>query len=231
MVNILIACEESQTICRAFRELGDTAFSADIQEPSGGYPEWHILGDVLPLINGNCEFVTMDGTRHKINGKWDLLIAHPPCTYLSILNNRHLSPKCNTADKINARLREREKAVSFFMEFINADCEKICVENPIGYMNNHYRKPDQIVHPYYFAECELDIANYVKKATCLWLKNLPPLQRTSNLPPPTPLFYLSTTGKAIHWTEGIKGEKRQRLRAKTFSGVARAIAEQWGELL
>lgn len=98
-MKVLVACEESQRVCTAFRELGHEAYSCDIQECSGGHPEWHILGNVLPYINGSCEFITMDGTKHTINGKWDLLIAHPPCTYLTAASTRHLSLKCTSAEK------------------------------------------------------------------------------------------------------------------------------------
>lgn len=235
-MKILIACEESQTVCKAFRAKGHEAYSADIQEPSGGHPEWHILGDVLPLLNGHCEFETMDGTRHKIEDKWDMLIAFPPCTFLTFAGNRHYSLKCNSQEKVNARIKEREKAAKFFMEFVNADCEKIIIENPVGYMNTHFRKPDQIIHPYYFADSEDDRENYFKKRTCLWLKGVSPLKRKSSLEPPKPLYICNgekCKGKAIGWCEGIKGVTggqagRAKARSKTFAGVGNAMAEQWG---
>lgn len=234
-MKILIACEESQTVCKAMRERGHEAYSADIQEPSGEHPEWHILGDVLPIINGNCEFTTMDGSVHKIDGKWDLLIAHPPCTYLTSAGTRHFSPKCNSPEKIKAREKERDKAADFFMKFINADCDKIAVENPVGYMNTHYRKADQIVHPYYFAEKEDDKENYVQKRTCLWLKGLLPLERANDLPAPEPMYICrgeKCKGKKIGWCEGIRGTSggqsgRAKARSKTFSGIAKAMADQW----
>lgn len=188
-MKVLVACEESQKVCTEFRELGHEAYSCDIQEPSGGDPEWHILGDVLPFINGRCEFVTMDGAVHKIDGKWDLIIAHPPCTYLSGVTTRHLSLRCTPAEKVVDRLWKLAKSAVFFMQFALADCNKVCVENPMGFMSTLWRKPDQTVHPYYFAQSEHDSENYHKKRTCFWLKGLKPLKRTTELPPPKPLGY------------------------------------------
>ncbi len=236
IVKILVACEESQTVCRAFRARGHEAYSADILEPSGGHPEWHILGDVIPLINGRCKFQTMDGTEHEIAGRWDMLIAFPPCTFLTSAGTRHYSLRCNPAEKVNARLKEREKAAAFFMAFANADCDRIVIENPVGYMNTHYRKPDQIIHPYYFAESENDTDNYYKKRTCFWLKGVNPLERKTMLPPPPPLYICNgekCKGKAIGWCEGIKGTTggqsgRAKARSKTFPGVGAAMAAQWG---
>ena len=147
------------------RELGIECYSCDIDEPSGGHPEWHIMHDVLPYINGDCTFETMDGIFHTIEGKWDLLIAHPPCTYLTVSGNRWFNVE-KYGDKALQRMKDREAAVEFFMAFINANCEHIAVENPVGYMNSHYRKPDQIIQPYEYGDPE-------RKTTCLWLKNLP----------------------------------------------------------
>ena len=120
-MNILIACEESQRVCIAFRDKGHNAFSCDILSCSGGHPEWHICGDVLPLLNGNCVFRTMDGVKHRIDGKWDLVIAHPPCTYLSNAGARFLYPKGVLNED---RLKLGLAAKDFFMAFYNADCEK-----------------------------------------------------------------------------------------------------------
>lgn len=121
------------------RKLGHCAFSCDLVPCSGGFPEWHIQGDVLPLLNGNCSFTTMDGKAHKICGKWDMIIDFPPCTYLTKAGVRHFSPKCNLPEKIAERERLRENAVAFFLKFANADCEKIAIENPVGYMSTHYK--------------------------------------------------------------------------------------------
>lgn len=133
-MKVLIACEESQTVCKAFQTKGHEAYSADIQDCSGGHPEWHIKGDVLPIINGNADFVTMDGTAHRIDGKWDLLIAHPPCTYLTNVATRHYSLKCTPAEKVIDRMEHREEAIVFFMQCMLADAPRIAVENPVGRM-------------------------------------------------------------------------------------------------
>ncbi len=226
-MKVLVACEESQRVCTAFRGLGHEAYSCDIQECSGGHPEWHILGDVLPLINGRCEFVTMDGITHRIDSKWDLLIAHPPCTYLSAVTTRHLSLKCTPAEKVVERFWKLAESAVFFMQFALADCDRICVENPMGFMSRLWRKPDQTVHPYYFAETKNDTENYHKKRTCFWLKGLKPLERINNIEAPPPLGY-SKSGKPLNFEETATGN-RARTRSKTFPGIAKAMAEQWGE--
>ena len=136
-MKVLVACEESQTVCKAFREKGHEAYSCDIQECSGGHNEWHIMSDVIPLLNGNCEFETVDGTKHKIEGKWDLIIAHPPCTYLSNAGSTWLYPQKGLISR--ERLEKGLDAKEFFMEFYNADCEKIVIENPVP--NGVYRLP------------------------------------------------------------------------------------------
>lgn len=231
-MKVLIACEESQEVCKAFRAKGHEAYSCDIQEPSGGHPEWHILGDALKAVEGG-QVVTMDGVTHEV-GKWDLLIAHPPCTYLSNAATRSFSLRVTPAEKVVARWAERVKAAIFFMQFMLADVPKIAVENPVGIMNTAYRKADQIIHPYYFAENEADAKNYHTKRTCLWLKNLPPLERKNNLSPPEPVYVSNgEKHKKISWCEGIRGtqngqEGRAKARSKTAPGVAKAMAEQWG---
>lgn len=247
-MNILIACEESQAITIEMRKRGHNCFSADLQECSGGHPEWHINGDCLPLLNGNCEFVTQDGAKHRIEGKWDMIIAHPPCTYLTNVATRHHSLSYTPLDKINKRTEKRIEAMKFFMTVVNADCDKIAVENPVGVMNTCYRKPDQTIHPYMFAESENDKENYVTKATCLWLKGLEPLKRkeiekTDNsclfgstsdvLPPPdnSILFgsWINKDGKKKnHCWENCQQGNKAKVRSKTFPGIAKAIAEQWG---
>ena len=155
-MKVLVACEESQRVCTAFRERGHEAYSCDIIDCSGGHPEWHVKQDVLPLLDGDCSFKTMDKIQHKIFGKWDLIIAHPPCIYLSNVATRSFSLKCTPAEKVIQRWEERAKAAVFFMNFILADCEKIAVENPVGFMNTAYRKPTQIIHPYMFANSIYD---------------------------------------------------------------------------
>ena len=208
-MNILIACEESQTVCKAFREKGHNAFSCDIQECSGGHPEWHIQGDVLPLINGNCVFTTVDGITHKIVGKWDLLIAHPPCTHLAVSGARWFKEGVKP-------LYLQDEAIEFFMKFINADCEKICVENPICIMSTRYKKPSQIINPYQFGHPE-------QKKTCLWLKGLPLLEETNNVKEYMMTLPIKERTR-VHWL----GSNKSKERSKTYLGIAQAMAEQWG---
>lgn len=223
-MKILVACVESQTVCKAFRARGHEAYSADIQEPSGGHPEWHILGDVLPLINGDCTFFTMDGRAHNISGEWDLIIAHPPCTYLTVTGNRWFSIE-RYGDKAIQRHKDRKEAINFFMHFVNADCEKIVIENPVGIMSSAWRKPDQIIQPWQFGDA-------FEKKTCLWLKGLPRLQPTNIVDIPRRKVFDS--GKSMPawyadaWT--LPKEERAKLRSKTFPGIAEAMAEQWGVL-
>lgn len=209
-MRVLVACEESQEVCKAFRALGHEAYSADIQEPSGGHPEWHVLGDVLPLIDGDCSFTTMDGVKHTIAGKWDLLIAHPPCTYLSNAGARFLYPK-GVLNK--DRLAKGLQAKEFFMRFYNADCPRIAIENPIP--SKVYGLPlySQIVQPWMFG-------HPVQKKTCFWLKGLP------NLHPSEICDTRESTKIAGNWFNH-GGKERQKNRAKTFSGIAKAMASQW----
>lgn len=219
-MNVLVACEESQRVTIELRKRGHNAFSCDILDPSGGHPEWHIKQDVLPLLDGNCSFQTMDGVKHEIPGEWGMIIAFPPCTYLSAAGTRQYSLRMNPPEKVAARIQERERAAAFFLRFTSAKCQKIAIENPVGWMNTHYRKPDQIIEPYYFGDP-------YKKRTCLWLFGLPKLEYTKVLEKPGP-DYIDSTGKPRYYTEGIKGVKdRQRERSKTFPGIAAAMADQW----
>jgi hypothetical protein len=227
-MRVLVACEESQEVCKAFRAKGHEAYSCDLQECSGGHPEWHIKGDALELINGRCSFVTMDGEQHEIDGTWDLLIAHPPCTYLTVTGNRWFDEE-KYGDKARQRKRDREEAAEFFMKFADADCPRIVIENPIGVMSRLYRKPDQIVHPYYFAERE-DDENCERKATCLWLKGVPPLQYEVKYQPRV-IEYKNGKGTDSPWhvnTMSLPPAERAKARSKTFPGIARAMAEFWG---
>lgn len=226
-MKVLIACEESQAVCIAFRAKGHEAYSADIQDCSGGHPEWHIKGDVLPIINGNADFVTMDGTAHRIEGTWDLIIAHPPCTYLTVAGNRWFDIK-KYGNKAVKRMKDRENAIKFFMKFINAKCEHIAVENPVGVISTKYRKPDQIIQPYYFGD-------HARKGTCLWLKGLNLLEPTSVVDPGEILdggysvgasanHAVDEQGKILSWND----PRTAKARSKTFPGIAQAMAEQWG---
>ena len=206
-MKILVACEESQAVTKELRRLGHEAYSCDIVECSGGHPEWHINGDVLPLLNGDCEFNTMDGKRHAISGRWDMIIAFPPCTDLAVSGARHFAKK---------RADGRQQAsIDFFMKFANAHCDMIAIENPVGIMSTRFRKPDQIINPYQFGHPET-------KKTCLWLKNLQPLEETENV-----YAYMMTLPEKernrIHWM----GSGHAKERSKTYPGIARAMAEQW----
>lgn len=226
-MNVLIACEESQTVCKAFREKGHEAYSCDIQECSGGHPEWHIIQDVIPLLNGNCEFKTTDGKHHKIEGRWDLIIAHPPCTYLTVTQNWCYNREKYGDEKVDAREKNRDEAIKFFLEFTKADCERVAIENPVGCMSSIYQKPSQIIQPYYFGD-------RAKKTTCLWLKGLPKLEPTNIVDCGEIFEYKGKNGnikkypKWMYDALGKSKEERQRIRSKTFEGIAKAMAEQWG---
>ena len=219
---ILIACEESQRVCKAFRDRGFTAFSADIQEPSGGHPEWHILGDVLPILNGNCEFVTMDGLHHKISGKWDMIIAFPPCTYLSNAGACRLYPKKGQLDV--ERYNKGLKAKEFFLKFLNADCKMIAVENPVSSKIFDMPKCTQEIQPYMFGH------PYTKK-TRLWLRGLPTLIPTNIVDVISPYIPAGTSRKDTSKYGAAKRGKDSENRSKTFTGIAKAMADQWGDIL
>lgn len=222
-MKVLVACEESQRVCTEFRHAGCEAYSADVQKPSGGHPEWHILGDVLPYINGNCTFKTMDGVEHKISCTWDLLIAHPPCTYLTNAGARWFDEK-KYGENASKRKLLRQSAYRFFMDIAEAECDRIAIENPIGYMNSHYRKPDQIIQPYFFGDPEY-------KTTCLWLKGVPCLKPTKMLENPLKKYptYISKKGYTNHVGFVLRHPNDSVTRSKTFPGIARAMAEQWGK--
>ena len=222
-MRVLIACEESQEVCKAFRRHGHEAYSCDLIPCSGGHPEWHIQEDALKIIEG---------------GHWDLIIAHPPCTYLSSVANRMYSVD-RWGDGAWRRMINRWRAAAFFMEFVLANCPRIAVENPVGVMNVWYRKPDQIIDPYMFASGPDDLENYQRKRTCLWLKGLPLLQRTNDLPPPNPTHErIGADGKLhrLYYTEfigfygrgSVSHKNRAQIRSKTFPAVAEAMASQWG---
>ena len=209
-MNILVACEESQAVTIELRKLGHNAFSCDIVECSSGHPEWHIMNDVIPLLDGFCTFKTMDGISHELKGKWDMIIAFPPCTYLSNAGAKHLF---RGGELNQERFKKGLEAKKFFMHFLEADCSKIAVENPISSKIYEMPKATQEIQPWQFGHT-------VQKKTRLWLKGLPPLQPTNVVD------YNCNCHEAGTWF--MKGGKdRQRNRAKTFSGVAKAMAEQW----
>lgn len=235
-MKILVACEESQAVTKELRRLGHEAYSCDIIDQSGGRPEWHIMQDVLPLLNGCCAFKTTDGVEHHINSRWDMLIAFPPCTHLTVSGARHFEKK-------RADGRQRW-GVDFFGKFLTADCGRIAIENPVGIISGDYiqkwfpdlaekyalpRKPTQIIHPWMFGD------NF-SKSTCLWLKGLHPLVPDVTEQPPLewkewvdndgrkkrqPLWFYETLINCK------TPEERAKARSKTFPGVAKAMAEQW----
>ena len=208
-MKVLVACEESQRVCIAFREKGHEAYSCDILSCSGEHPEWHIQEDVLKVING-CQFITMDGKLHTVN-QWDLIIAHPPCTYLSNAGARFLYPK----GKLNEdRYKLGLEAKEFFLKLLNAPCDKICVENPISSKIFNMPKYTQEIQPYMFG-------HRYKKKTRLWLKGLPKLE-------PTNIVQVSESTKIPGNWFNKGGKERQKNRSKTFEGIAQAMAEQWG---
>lgn len=210
-MKVLVACEESQEVCKAFRARGHEAYSCDIQEPSGGHPEWHILGDAIKALDGGT-IKTMDGAEHDV-GKWDLLIAHPPCTYLSNAGARHLWK----GHQLNAdRVKLGIQAKDFFMTFYMANIPKVCVENPVASSIFCLPKYTQIIQPFMFGHPQ-------KKRTCLWLRGLPPLKPTKIVPQDE----RESTNVPGNWYDK-GGKDRQKNRSKTFQGIAVAMADQWG---
>ena len=219
-MRILVACEESQNVTNELRKLGHEAYSCDIQMHSGSHDEWHICQDVLPLLNGFCKFKTVDGDYHEINSKWDMIIAFPPRTDLCVSGARHFAKK--QADG------RQQRSIDFFMKFVNADCDKIAIENPIGIMSTKYRKPDQIIQPWQFGD-------KYSKSTCLWLKNLPLLVPTKIVEKGEFIEWIDKNGKkkrqAKWFYEALRNsknaEERAKIRSKTFPGIANAMATQW----
>lgn len=203
-MRVLVACEESQEVCKAFRELGHEAYSCDIEPCSGGHPEWHLQCDALEIIKM----------------RWDLIIAHPPCTYLTNAGNKWF--KLEYQERFPDRKQKREDAVSFFMAFWNADCPRVAIENPQGIMSSRFRKPDQYIEPYMFGDSE-------KKKTGLWLRGLPALAPTNVVEPI--IIECASGAREPRWhmeTMHLPPKERAKARSKTFPGIARAMAEQWG---
>ena len=232
-LNVLIACEESQRVCSEFRSLGHNAYSCDILKCSGGHPEWHFNQDVLEVIKNNGG-VLETGESKFIEGTWDLMIAHPPCTYLAVSGARwyyHPEDKELPVEqrrphpRFPNRIQDREDGAAFFMSLANADIPFIAIENPVGIMNTRFRKPDQIVQPYHFGDS-------ASKKTCLWFKNLPLLEYTNVVDSGEYIQFESGKRIAKWYSEGLTktktSEERRTWRSKTFPGFAKAIAEQWG---
>ena len=230
-MKILVACEESQAVTIELRKLGHEAYSCDIIECSGGHPEWHIQQDVLTILEPeplvfNPEkwgigFFTDDGEWHYIEGKWDMIIAFPPCTYLTVTGNRWFNID-RYGEKAVQRHKDREEAVKFFMAFANADCQRIAIENPVGIMSSTWRKPNQIINPYEFGDP-------FEKKTCLWLKGLSELKPTNIVEVPPRKRFDSGKTMPSWYAEAwqLPKEERAKLRSKTFPGIAKAMAEQW----
>ena len=217
-MNVLVACEESQEVCKAFRAKGHNAFSCDLQPCSGGHPEWHIMQDVLPLLNGHCMFTTINDELHVIE-EWNLIIAHPPCTYMCKASAKHMYPQPGIIDQL--RYREAVKARKLFMMFYNLENVKVCIENPTPLKCVMLPKETQAIQPYQFGD------PYTKR-TCLWLKNLQPLVPTNIVEPLAP-YVPSFTSRKLHEKYGAaKRGDDSKNRSKTFPGIAQAMADQWG---
>lgn len=201
-MKILVACEESQAVTKAFRLRGHEAYSADILPCSGGHPEWHLQGDVLPLL--------------KVS-EWDMIIAFPPCTDLAVSGAAWFAEK-----RADGR---QQRAVDFFMRFADAPCPRICIENPVGIMSTQWRKPDQIIHPWQFG-------HEARKKTCLWLKGLPKLVPTNIVGQGELTTFASGCVMPKWYADAwrLPPAERAKLRSKTFQGIADAMAEQWGNL-
>ena len=207
-MKILVACEESQAVTIELRKLGHEAYSCDILPCSGGHPEWHLQQDVIPLLKE----------------KWDMIIAFPPCTHLAVSGARHFEQKIKDG--------RQQQGIDFFMQFVNADCPRIAIENPIGIMSTKYRKPDQIIQPWMFGD------KYTK-STCLWLKGLPKLKPTNIVEHGEYFEWIDKKGRKKRqpkwFYDALKkaktSEERSIIRSKTFPGIALAMATQWaGEL-
>ena len=215
MKQILIACEESQAITTAFRKLGFEAYSCDLLPCSGGHPEWHIQGDAI---------------TEAYSEKYDMMIAHPPCTYLAVSGARWLYNKDGSRNE--ERYENQAEALDFVQRLMNAPIEHIAIENPISVISSHIRKPDQIVHPYMFGD-------KASKSTCLWLKNLPKLEPTDIVEKGEFIEFVSKKGvkkRQPKWyydalSRAKTPEERRTLRSKTFQGMANAIASQWSCVL
>jgi site-specific DNA-cytosine methylase len=191
-MKVLIACEESQAVCIEFRKRGHEAYSCDILPCSGGHPEWHIEDSVFHVLSS-----TKAPTMY-----WDLIIGFPPCTDLAVSGARYFAEKRKDG--------RQQMAILFFLSLANSNCDKVAIENPIGIMSTHYRKPDQIIQPWQFGHGET-------KATCLWLKGLPLLKPTNIV-----------EGREQKIWKMPPSKDRAKIRSKTYPGIAKAMAEQWG---
>ena len=231
-LNILVACEESQAVTIELRNLGYNAFSCDLLPCSGGHPEWHFNYDVFEIIE-NKGGVLQNGESVKIKKNWDLMIAHPPCTYLAVSGAQwyyHPDDKDlpfsqrRPHPRYPNRIDDREEAVEFFLKLASAPIEKIAIENPRGVISSRWRKPDQIVQPYMFGD-------EATKTTCLWLKNLPKLEPTNMVEKGERIVFKSGKSQPKWYSDAFvkakSHEERRTMRSKTFIGIAKAMASQW----
>lgn len=204
-MKILVACEESQVVCKAFRKNGHEAYSCDLLPCSGGHPEWHLQCDVLSILD--------DG--------WDMMIAHPECTRLTCAANKYYKPEYS--DRFPTIHQDRIAAIDFFMKLASAKIPKKAIENPIGIMSSRYKKPDQIIQPFQFGHTE-------RKSTCLWLYNLPKLEHTKIVEPDIIVHKSGKTDSRLHYeTLSLPKEERRKARSRTFEGIADAMANQWAD--
>lgn len=231
-LNILVACEESQAVTTELRKLGHNAFSCDILQCSGSHPEWHFNCDVFKVIKHKGG-ILQNGKKISLNKNFDMMIAHPPCTYLAVSGAQwyyHPEDKLLPTSerrphpKYPNRAKDREEALAFFIKLMNVPIEKIAIENPIGIVNTRVRKPDQIIHPYQFGE-------EASKATCLWLKNLPNLKHTKIVGKGERVQFKSGKSQPKWYSDAFSkaksAEERRTMRSKTFKGIAEAMAKQW----
>ena len=197
-MKILIACEESQAVCKAFRAKGHEAYSCDILPASGGHPEWHLQQDIIPLLNQ----------------EWGMIIAFPPCTHLAVSGAAWFEEKRKDG--------RQQEGIDFFMLFTNLKCPKVVIENPVGIMSTHYRKPDQIIQPYEFGEP-------FSKKTCLWIKGLPKLVGTELVDKGERVTFASGKSMPKWYSDAFRLSPKERstARSKTFQGIANAMADQW----
>lgn len=231
-MNILVACEESQAVTAELRRLGHNAYSCDLLMCSGGHPEWHFQADVFEII-ANKGGKLQDGSEMHLDGTWDMMIAHPPCTYLAVSGAKwYYHPEDAYLPVLNRRphpkypdrAKDREEAVQFFLALANAPIDKIAIENPIGIISSRWRKPDQVVQPFMFGD-------EARKTTCLWLKNLPLLEPTDLVSEGERIYFKSGKSQPKWYSDAFvkakSHEERRTMRSKTFHGMARAMAEQW----
>lgn len=232
-LNILVACEESQAVCKAFRKLGHNAYSCDLLDCSGEHPEWHFNHDVTKVLD-QSDLTLQNGEKAKIKGDWDIMIGHPPCTYLAVSGARwYYHPddaglpveQRRPHPRFPNRAQDREDGAAFFMLLANANVKRIAIENPIGIMSKRWRKPDQSIQPYMFGDP-------FSKNTSLWLKNLRPLHPSKETDDHGERIVFKSGKTQPKWysdalSKAKTTEERRTLRSKTFPGIARAIAEQW----